>query len=104
MINGYANPGGDAYVTVNGNILTPDASLKVRNHSPGGFAWGYGGSGPAQLALAILLRFCRKEEAERLYQKFKFEVIAALPQGRDWQMTNTSVHIWLETKRREDHG
>jgi hypothetical protein len=24
------------------------------NHSPTGFAWGYGGSGPAQLALAIL--------------------------------------------------
>ena len=35
--------------------LSPDDSLKVRNHSPDGFNWGYGGSGPAQLALAILM-------------------------------------------------
>ena len=28
-------------------------SLAVRNHSPTGPAWGYDGSGPAQLALAI---------------------------------------------------
>ena len=36
--------------------LHPRKSLAVYNHSPDGFAWGYGGSGPAQLALAILLR------------------------------------------------
>src|SRR5467141_965015 len=29
--------------------------LEARNHSPTGFAWGYGGSGPAQLALALLI-------------------------------------------------
>jgi Family of unknown function (DUF6166) len=28
--------------------------LEIANHSPDGFEWGYGGSGPAQLALAIL--------------------------------------------------
>lgn len=28
--------------------------LEIRSHSPTGFEWGYGGSGPAQLALAIL--------------------------------------------------
>jgi hypothetical protein len=27
---------------------------EIRNHSPDGFEWGYHGSGPAQLALAIL--------------------------------------------------
>lgn len=27
---------------------------EIRNHSPTGFEWGYNGSGPAQLALAIL--------------------------------------------------
>jgi len=31
-----------------------DPRNRVRNHSPDGFEWGYGGSGPAQLALAIL--------------------------------------------------
>src|SRR5947209_8602479 len=28
--------------------------LDLFNHSPTGFSWGYGGSGPAQLALALL--------------------------------------------------
>lgn len=35
--------------------LDPRQSQKVWNHSPDGFEWGYAGSGPAQLALAILL-------------------------------------------------
>lgn len=35
--------------------LDPRRSQKLWNHSPDGFEWGYGGSGPAQLALAILL-------------------------------------------------
>jgi hypothetical protein len=43
-------------VLVDGEPLDPAASRKVYNHSPDGFAWGYNGSGPAQLALAILMR------------------------------------------------
>jgi hypothetical protein len=42
-------------VRVDGKVLDPGVSQKIFNHSPDGFAWGYGGSGPAQLALAILL-------------------------------------------------
>lgn len=30
-------------------------SLRLRNHSPTGFEWGYLGSGPSQLALALVL-------------------------------------------------
>jgi len=37
-------------VTVDGVPLNP--RLDLYNHSPTGFEWGYGGSGPAQLALA----------------------------------------------------
>jgi len=42
-------------VTRDGVILSPERSLKKRNHSPTGFNWGYIGSGPSQLALALLL-------------------------------------------------
>jgi Family of unknown function (DUF6166) len=42
-------------VTVDGRRLNP--RLDLWNHSPTGFEWGYGGSGPAQLALAN--RSCR---------------------------------------------
>ena len=68
-------------VWLDGKELFPDQSLKVRNHSPDGFCWGYGGSGPAQLALAVCLRKLPKQEAVARYQEFKWEVIAKLPQG-----------------------
>ena len=41
----------------NGEVLDPKPSQKIWNHSPTGFEWGYGGSGPAQLALALLLDY-----------------------------------------------
>lgn len=48
-------------------------------HSPTGIEWGYGGSGPADLALSILRRFTDPDTAERLYQRFKEDVIATVP-------------------------
>jgi hypothetical protein len=68
-------------VFVNRTHLKAAKSQKVINHSPTGFAWGYGGSGPAQLALAILLACCPKDVAIRNYQRFKREVIAGLPKA-----------------------
>jgi hypothetical protein len=59
-------------VTLNGRALNPRRSQLVLNHSPDGFAWGYGGSGPAQLALAILLEAgVSDDRAVRLHQRFK---------------------------------
>jgi hypothetical protein len=43
--------GGGAPVHVDGQPLDPRHDLY--NHSPDGFEWGYHGSGPAQLALAL---------------------------------------------------
>lgn len=48
-------------------------------HSPTGFEWGYGGSGPADLALNILRLYTEKTVAEMLHQKFKWEFISRLP-------------------------
>ena len=56
--------------------ITPERSQKLVNHSPDGFAWGYGGSGPAQTALAILLELVPEDVALRNYQQFKWDVIA----------------------------
>lgn len=71
--------------------------LEVRNHSPSGFNWGYGGSGPAQLALAILVDHFGGvapdgdiERAERLYQRFKFAVIGKLPE-ESWELTSERI-------------
>ncbi|MEO8853616.1 MAG: DUF6166 domain-containing protein [Ginsengibacter sp.] len=66
-------------VQIFGKELLPDKSQKVRNHSPDGFSWGYGGSGPAQLALAILLEYMSVEDAGKYYQEFKRTFVSNLP-------------------------
>ena len=82
-------------VTVNGRRLNP--RLDLWNHSPTGFEWGYGGSGPAQLALALLAdHFADKEQALRLYQSFKFAVVVKLPK-RDWTLTSDQIKQVLQS-------
>lgn len=83
-------------VTVDGKELDLQRSLKVWNHSPTGFNWGYSGSGPAQLALAILLQFTDKATAKSLHQKFKNEVVAGLPQGNF--SIDFDVKCWIATR------
>ena len=81
-------------VTVNGNLLNP--RLDLRNHSPSGFDWGYCGSGPAQLALAILAdHLADDEQALDSYQCFKWSVIAELPK-RGWTLTSAQVEESLQ--------
>ena len=83
-------------VLVNGKLLDPGPSLKIWNHSPDGFNWGYEGSGPAQLALAVLLLVTDESTANRLHQSFKQEVIARLPQA-DFEI-RIDVRHWLFTR------
>lgn len=79
-------------------LLSPAKSQAVHNHSPDGFAWGYGGSGPAQLALALMLIFCDTEDQARaLYQDFKWDVISKLPQ-RNFGLPVEKVEQWIQTK------
>ena len=74
-------------------------SLKVRNHSPTGFAWSYGGSGPSQLALGILLEETDQATAERLYMDLKWTVISNLPE-KNWSLSSEEVQNWLNQKGR----
>ena len=76
-------------VTVDGVRL--NSRLDLRNHSPTGFEWGYGGSGPAQLALAILadhLAIDAKALAD--YQNFKWHVVANLPL-EGWTLSSAEI-------------
>ena len=80
--------------------LTPDRSLKVRNHSPTGFNWGYGGSGPAQLALALLLDVMGYESsAETHYMDFKDKVVAGW--GDEWEITEVEILSWMLSNGRK---
>jgi hypothetical protein len=73
----------DREVFLDGKWLDPRPSQKHYNHSPDGFNWGYGGSGPAQLALAIVLKLTGKADG---YQDFKWNVIALLPFEQDFDI------------------
>lgn len=87
-------------VTVDGQPL--NARLDLRNHSPTGFEWGYGGSGPAQLALALLAdHLSDDKEAVRLHQEFKRSIVAGLP-FRMWTLTSLEIRRAVEqlTSRR----
>jgi len=72
-------------------------SLKLRNHSPTGFSWGYAGSGPAQLALALLLDATSvPETAERWYQTFKSNLVAKWDFNGSWVIFRSDIRNWLQ--------
>lgn len=80
----------DGKVTVDGRPLKK--RFDIRKHSPAGFSWGYGGSGPAQLALAIMADFLEDDGAAQCaYQAFKAEVVARLPQDEGWELTGEQI-------------
>lgn len=81
-------------VEINGQPLSPRESQRIVNHSPDGFAWGYGGSGPSQLALAILLCYTSKENAKRLYQNFKWDIVAKLEDN--FKLLEADVVKWVQ--------
>ena len=73
---------GDAEDVVLWRTLEGEAHASVPHaarHSPTGIEWGYGGSGPADLALSVLLALADQQTADALYHRFKREVVAAVP-------------------------
>lgn len=86
---------GEAVVHViqeNGDSRLLPLGLEVFNHSPTGFEWGYSGSGPAQLALALLLDVINdKATAIQLHQEFKRKHISTLSRHREWRMTEKDI-------------
>lgn len=76
--------------------LDPAPSQALRNHSPDGFEWSYAGSGPAQLALGILLD-CLGDEDEALehYQAFKNAFLAPRERDEAWEISSAQVEEFL---------
>ncbi len=101
-------------------VITHQQGNKVRKrklrhipfHSPSGFSWGYGGSGPADLALAILVDYLRerppaqgytdptfslwtvKSQAWKYHQPFKWHFVAKFED--DWELYDTQIEQWLK--------
>ena len=53
----------------------------VVRHSPTGIEWGYGGSGPSDLALSVLTAVAGADQAERHYRALVADVITRVPRS-----------------------
>jgi Family of unknown function (DUF6166) len=107
---------GEAFVSVE-NALDDRAPERrplkhIPYHSPDGFEWGYLGSGPADLGLAILADYfgeppelalaaqrstwAPRSKAASLHQLFKQQFLA--PEQRDeWEIDSDAIGEWLES-------
>lgn len=89
----------------------------VAKHSPTGMEWGYGGSGPADLARSILIDaliavMCVECDGDgcyacdsgyfgvstQLYQDFKWDVICKLPRS-GFDLSSSDIFTWIERWR-----
>ena len=70
-----------------------DPRLDLRNHSPTGFEWGYGGSGPAQLALALAASRLPETLALTVYQRLKRALVASL--DHSWHLSSDRLDALL---------
>lgn len=82
------------YITLNGELLDLIPSLKFRRHSPTGFDWGYRGSGPSQLAFAIMLEVLPYWAAELMYVRFRDDVLLHLDNDK-WTLTDAQISGWV---------
>jgi hypothetical protein len=78
-----------SWIIENRQPLAP--RLDLRNHSPAGFEWGYGGSGPSQLALALCAdALDNYQRAQEVYQHYKWAYVCKFPQA-GWRLTQDQV-------------
>ena len=79
-----------------------DPRLDLRNHSPTGVEWGYAGSGPAQLALALAADVLGDDaRAMAVYQALKLRLVGRFP-ADGWTLTEDALLATirsLETER-----
>lgn len=82
------------------NFDGTDHPLEHRvRHSPDGYEFGYGGSGPADLARSILWDYFGTEPHPACYQDFKFGFVSpAPPEG--FTVSTVQIDQWLAGWRR----
>jgi hypothetical protein len=107
IISGTRASDGRALAWIDGDTPLPH----VVHHSPTGFEWGYGGSGPADLALSILSFVIGPEQetvgiyegkrcgalAWEIHQSFKRDFVSGW--GGEWAITVGQVRDWIAAQR-----
>lgn len=89
---------GEAYT----GVLVDGVPLphRIVRHSPTGFEFGYGGSGPADLALNILALFIPEHEADLLHQDFKRAFIVPAYPGA--VLPVSAIRTWIHAAQQTE--
>lgn len=98
-------------VIKNNNIAVPlDAHNDLANHSSDGFEWGYSGSGPTQLAFAILFEYAKTKFTEEVeaykyarthYISFRDDFIASI-KSSELEISFAEIERWFVYKSYQD--
>lgn len=97
--NGYAGARGPdgavKVVRIRNGVQYPLPHLV--HHSPTGMEWGYGGSGPADLARSIIGDVLGTNDPDPvIYQEFKCDFVSGF--GDRWEVSIEDIHIWAKEK------
>lgn len=84
---------GVAVVTIHQEGKPARTLNHIIHHSPTGLEWGYGGSGPADLALSLLTDACGRKIAWEWHQAFKWDVVAGLADS--WTLKRSMIQDWV---------
>jgi hypothetical protein len=101
MVKRIENWNADIVCSRDADGIHTNVPRRIIYHSPDGFEWGYGGSGPADFALNILSIFIGQELAFRYHQDFKWAFIAKMPQ-KGGLICHEAILQWLEDNVKED--
>jgi hypothetical protein len=95
--------GAAVVVEDDGEFRSLDPRRDLRNHSPTGFEWGYSGSGPAQLALALAADVLGDDErAQDVYQQLKFKLVGGLP-DEGWTISEGRIRVAIDSIEQSRH-
>lgn len=67
----------------------------LSRHDPDGFDYGYDGSGPADLARAILSDYLGYVPKWRVYRAFLHQFIVPLDRAEPWTISEAEISAWL---------
>lgn len=86
-----------------------------KHHSTAGYSWGYLGSGPADLALALMVNYYKRRgdkvtrkvrvfegevdyRAFQFHQALKFGVVSKIPHDTAWVLTYDELDTWVRAQ------
>jgi hypothetical protein len=85
----------------NGEVYSLHPRYDLHRHSMTGYEWGFGGSGPAQLALALAADVLGDDDkAQEVYQRLKFRLVGGLP-DEGWVLTESRIRSAIDAIEQE---